>query len=433
MFEVFSVYSPTAVGPYTKGTLRRPAAEHTLYNKNVAIVKLQYNINMWVFSYDSATWNSLMASHGLTPSNTTDPSDPQGIANLIWEKVFTLMTTDGFNALGDHGGVLYNRLNFSDYTNYKPVNFPIPNPMIMIDNWQPNLVQNFAPCTQSGQRIFPRIQTFITPQLQYTKPFLVTPSTLSTVTWNAPQDTADISYQLYKDKTNQVIDTLKNLTDTQKMISEFFEAKLFSLGLIGNSLFNHYYPDNLDKYTQFEIVVNSAIFDVITSVWGAKAKFNSVRPYSAVRTVYWNFWQKKNITSYAGPFQGTQTFPANQWASYLNTDAHPEYPSGTACVCSAWASAARQFFGSDYLNFTIVFQPGTSVIEPGLTPAAPVSVTWATLTDMENDCGASRNWGGVHFLASIAEAQRVCPGLSNDVITNLNKLMNGDASWLTWM
>jgi len=39
------------------------------------------------------------------------------------------------------------------------------------------------------------------------------------------------------------------------------------------------------------------------------------------------------------------------------------------------------------------------VIEPGLTPATAVTLTWATFTDAADQAGLSRRYGGIHFLA----------------------------------
>jgi hypothetical protein len=40
-------------------------------------------------------------------------------------------------------------------------------------------------------------------------------------------------------------------------------------------------------------------------MWALKPKINGVRPASAIRYLYNN----KNITAWAGPFQGTKSFP----------------------------------------------------------------------------------------------------------------------------
>ena len=40
---------------------------------------------------------------------------------------------------------------------------------------------------------------------------------------------------------------------------------------------------------------------------------------------------------------------------------------------------------------------GSSRVEPGRTPAAPVTLSWATLSDAADQAGLSRRYGGIHF------------------------------------
>jgi hypothetical protein len=40
---------------------------------------------------------------------------------------------------------------------------------------------------------------------------------------------------------------------------------------------------------------------------------------------------------------------------------------------------------------------GSSRVEPRRTPAAPVTLSWATLSDAADQAGLSRRYGGIHF------------------------------------
>jgi hypothetical protein len=48
---------------------------------------------------------------------------------------------------------------------------------------------------------------------------------------------------------------------------------------------------------------------------------------------------------------------------------------------------------------SVTFLAGTSKIEPGHTPAQPVTLTWNTFTDAAKQAGISRRYGGIHFEA----------------------------------
>lgn len=86
---------------------------------------------------------------------------------------------------------------------------------------------------------------------------------------------------------------------------------------------------------------------------------------------------------------------------------HPEYPSGSASFCGAHAQASRRFLDSDNLGWSIPIPKGSSIVEPGVTPATDIVLNFDTWTKFEQDCGMSRLWGGVHFRASIQAGQAI--------------------------
>jgi hypothetical protein len=53
--------------------------------------------------------------------------------------------------------------------------------------------------------------------------------------------------------------------------------------------------------------------------------------------------------------------------------------------------------GSDALNLTVVFAAGSSFVEPGAVPAAPVQIGWSTMTAAAGEAWLSREYGGIHF------------------------------------
>ena len=57
----------------------------------------------------------------------------------------------------------------------------------------------------------------------------------------------------------------------------------------------------------------------------------------------------------------------------------------------------RRWTGSDYFGGSVTFPLGSSVIEPGVTPANPVTLYWATFSEAANQAGISRRYGGIHF------------------------------------
>ena|SRR5579884_1948557 len=63
------------------------------------------------------------------------------------------------------------------------------------------------------------------------------------------------------------------------------------------------------------------------------------------------------------------------------------------CMYDAWAT----YDGSEEFGASITFPPGSSVIEPGITPSQTVTLHWNTFQEAANQAGISRRYGGIHF------------------------------------
>jgi hypothetical protein len=160
------------------------------------------------------------------------------------------------------------------------------------------------------------------------------------------------------------------------MIAELFDNKIASLGF--SALFITLSRRlSLDQFVQYDFLTNMAAFDGGIAAWKEKARFDTVRPVTAIRHLY----KGRSITGWAGPGRGiVDDLPANEWRSYPNTANHPEYPSGSACFCAAHTQASRRYLGSDAFGWSVEARAGSSVIEPGATPATDLTLgPWNTL------------------------------------------------------
>jgi hypothetical protein len=214
-----------------------------------------------------------------------------------------------------------------------------------------------------------------------------------------------------------------SLTDHQKMVAELFDDKLTGLGnatffsLVSRGL-------SLDEFVQYDFLTHVAAFDGGIAIWQEKGRYDAVRPVSAIRHLYKN----RRISGWAGPGQGiVDDLPASEWRSYLNTGNHPEYPSGSSCFCAAYAQASRRFFGSDTFGWSVPVRAGSSVIEPGVTPATDITLgPWPTYTDFENECSRSRVYGGVHFTAATTVGQETCRPIGDLAYAFIRRHIDGD-------
>ena len=109
----------------------------------------------------------------------------------------------------------------------------------------------------------------------------------------------------------------------------------------------------------------------------------------------------QQINAWGGIGQGTVPMPGSQWLPYQEstvvTPPFPEYCSGHSTFSAAGAYILQQFTGSDTFSDSYTAAPGSSQIEPGITPAAAVTLSWPTFSAAAAQAGTSRQIGGIHF------------------------------------
>ncbi|MGA1726277.1 MAG: vanadium-dependent haloperoxidase [Burkholderiaceae bacterium] len=414
-FDAIAPYHPTAVGVYSR-LGRRPAAEATHRNKNIATLYASYQIFNNLMPQRNAEWRQLLQSVGLNPDddqrNTTTAI---GIGNMAADAVIAHRKHDGMNQLGDEGGRKYNRQPYADYTGYQPVNtaYELRDP----SRWQPDLLS-------VGNGTF-RIQQFVTASWGRTLPYSYKdPNRFGAPAPINSDPSGPDGLARYKKQVDEVLATSAALDDRQKMTAELFNNKFASLATSIGFIWATR-GLSVDQFVQLEFLTNAAAFDAGIATWNQKYKYDAVRPFSAIRHVYKN----QTVTAWGGPGKGTvKDMPSEQWRSYINAADHPEYPSGSACFCAAHAQVSRRFLGTDKFGWSVPVPKGSSRIEPGITPAKDIVLgPWDTWTDFERECGQSRLLGGVHFQAAIDEGARLCKPIADVVFDFVQRHIDGTA------
>jgi hypothetical protein len=397
-FDAVAPYHPTAVGVHTR-IARRPASESaTNRNMNTALIHASYQVVKAVVPEQIAAVRQLLTSLGLNPDDeSVDPTTAVGIGNLAGKGVVAARARDGMNLLGDVGR-RYNARPFADYTGYQPVNtaFKLSNP----SRWQPQLTPHRRRLGAGpGDKGVFTVQHFVTPQMRLVKPnAFADPSQFKL----APPDHTDHHRRKdYKRSVDEILEASAGLTDAQKVNAEFFDNKLLGIGqALAVAARKHDQQGQLGVHGWAHVyfVDSTAVFDALIGVWHQKAKYDAVRPFSAVRHVYGS----RPVSAWGGAGMGTvHDMPADEWAGYLNVGDHPEYPSGSTTLCSASAQSLRRYFDDDALDWRFPIPAGWTDVEPGITPAKAMELHWPTWTDYVKDCGISRVWGGVHFKKTI--------------------------------
>ena len=378
MYDAWAAYDPTAVGTRLGGTLRRPAAERTEANKSLAVSMAGYRALLNLFPALAADFRTLMTGMGYDPDDgSTDPATPAGVGNQAAAAVLAYRATDGSNQAN----------GYADTSGYQPVNSPdqLVDPM----RWQPLRVPDGA----GGFTV----QKFLTPHWGGVTPFALT----SPDQFLPPGPTKTTLLLLDQEITDTLLQSA-TLTDLTKTRAEYWADGPHSetppghwILFAGAAARARGY--GLDQSVKLTFAVANAELDASIAAWNAKRRWDYVRPITAVRTRM----KGKLVLAWAGPGKGTRLIRGETWTPYQSatfpTPPFPEYVSGHSTFSGAGARVLQQFTGSDLFGARVTIQPGSSFVEPGITPLLPTPLVWATFSAAVDDAGMSRRYGGIHF------------------------------------
>lgn len=412
-FDATAAYAAPAVGVYSR-IPHRPASESaTNANLNIALLYASYRVLNHLLPNQQQTWRDMLVNVGLNPDDdSTDLTTAVGIGNVAGQAVAIGRERDGMNQLGDADGRSYNPEPYRDTTGYVPVNtaYDLKDP----SSWQPEM-------QRQGMGIY-KIQQFVTPQYGRTEPYSYRNPKRFRVP--PPIDSNHHRFGRYKHQADEVLQASANLTDEQKMLAELYDNKIKSLGF--SAVFAGLSQGlSLREFIELDFVTNMAAHDAGIVIWQEKRRHDAVRPFSAISYIYGD----SPVTAWGGPGRGTVSdLPANEWQSYLSEADHPEYPSASACFCQAHGQSARLYLGNDNLNWSVPAPAGSSLVEPGITPAADIDLFFPTWTQFVENCGQSRVWAGVHFQAAVDRSRNLCNVFGDMANDYLQELVNGTAA-----
>src|SRR5579864_3487968 len=397
MYDAWSAYDDRAVGTQLQGALRRPAAERTLQNKEKAIAYATYRALVDVLPGDTdSVYKPLMKQLGYDPNDySTDIETPAGIGNVACAAVLEFRHHDKSNQLGDLAQGAY-----SDWTHYRPVNVPIPFPVklpvihpVDMNHWQPLIFVN-STGDYTTQMFAGAHWCDVTPfALTKGDEFRSIAEKLGPATYGSEE---------YQAQAEELIQLSANLTDREKMITEYWSDGLDSEQPPGHWMMFAQWVSARDHHTLDDDVkmffaLSNAMLDAGIAAWDMKRAFDSIRPATAIPLVF----NGKKIRAWGGPGKGTIEMDGSQWVPYqqatLPTPPFPDYVSGHSAYSAAAAFILSSWTGSDRFGDSVTLAPGSSKIEPGVTPARAIILKWDTFTDAADEAGMSRRYGGLHF------------------------------------
>ncbi len=136
-------------------------------------------------------------------------------------------------------------------------------------------------------------------------------------------------------------------------------------------------------------LVDIAVADARITVWEAKYTYN--------------FWRA--VTALNANADGSVTNGYSQWSPLIVTPAHPSYPSGHSGTVNGGIEILQSFFG-DKQTLTL-----------STTTAGEPQRTVQRLSQIEEENGLSRIYGGIHFSFDNKEGQQVGNQVAAYVLT----------------
>ena len=340
MFDAWAAYDDQAVGTIHGGKLRRPSAERTVQNKEIAIAYAAYRTAVDQLPHFKDYLTEEMTRMGYDPDNQSmDQATAVGIGNYVVKTLLEKRHKDGANQLGDeHGGMSE---PYSDYTMYRPVN--PDNKIIDPDRWQP------IPFDDGKGGTF-------TPGFLTAHWYRVTPFGLDSADQFRPGPPPLVGENQLLKEVLECIDLNATLTPEQKALVEFMRDGPRSTGQSGHWLrfsmaVSQRDKNDLDRDVKMFFAVANTALDAFIAAWDAKRYYDSSRPWTLIHY----FFEGKTIQAWAGPGKGVMSMPGEKWHPYspttFVTPPFPGYVSGHSAVSGACAEMLKLFTGSDKCGF----------------------------------------------------------------------------------
>ena len=416
IYDAWAAYDPLAVGTQLGAGLRQPAAERTQANKDKAVSYAAYTALVDLFPARQAVFTTKMASlYG--DDFASDATAPAMVGFAAAQAVLDFRHADGSNQAN----------GYADTSGYAPVNSW--DQVVEPDHWQPLCV----PLPPPGTTACPAQQKFATPHWRGVTPFALTSAAqfrpdhgpAVTVQTGKPSDA-------FRKEVDQQLRFSAELTDTQKAIAQYWEDPPGSETPPGHwNVFAQWVSrrdhHTLDEDAKVFFALNNALLDASITAWDAKRQWNSVRPITAVR------WLKKGqpVQAWGGPYQGTKTIQGENWLPYQRanfvTPPFPEYISGHSTFSAAAATVLNAAIGSDTFGMSVTIPAGSSPVEPGAVPAAPVTLSWKSFAAAADQAGISREYGGIHFDDGDYEARQAGEDVGQQAWSKAKTYFNGKA------
>jgi hypothetical protein len=233
---------------------------------------------------------------------------------------------------------------------------------------------------------------------------------------------------------DEVVYITNNLTDTQKMIAEFWAGGPGSvsppcIAVVMWSLFMRAYSNTrlimYDTYFFSCLEMCIHVFEAGRLIWGLKKQYMQARPIQEIRAAYRGQTMKNGF--------GVDVL-GESWTPFQESDfvtpPFADFPSGHSGFSQVFADVMTKWFGetipstsrisnvdlslispvlastTDLVFPTFIMPAGASQIQPGgAVPASDITLRWTRWQDLADSAGISRKYGGIHATSAHTGSQ----------------------------
>jgi hypothetical protein len=127
----------------------------------------------------------------------------------------------------------------------------------------------------------------------------------------------------------------------------------------------------------------------------------------------YHLWRPVTAIANAANDENAATIADPTWAPLLTTPPYPSHASNVSCIGTSASRVLAQLLGNDQIPFSVTWT------WTGATGAgADVTRQYDTLSQLAEEAGMSRVYGGIHFEFEITTAAASCTKVADYVFAN---------------
>lgn len=189
------------------------------------------------------------------------------------------------------------------------------------------------------------------------------------------------------------------------------------------------------KLNSILCVLNSLAWgydDSVVLAWTEKVRHDLVRPTTVIQR-----WGNDTLLTYGGDPSVMEPveIAARDFQAHTRVMPHSEFPSGSSCMCTVFREFTDGFteamYGGNLQNIVFGGDDGhrincdNEIGEDLPKGGCDHRFSLADMKELEEVCGQSRLWGGMHFTKSVPGGHELCTGIGEKTLDYMLEIMAG--------